>query len=144
MNFKTELIALPGLISESIKAAIAGIGADFKNAFSNWLTNPQVGRGVHHSSYIGGGASGGIIEASLSTPSEIRAEADMARALQASVQGSAKCEITINNTMKLDGKVIAKNTTKRQVQLSLFPKSISGGPDSFGSYVGPGTTVYGI
>lgn len=39
--------------------------------------------------------------------------------------------------MKFDDKIIAENTTKRQVQLSLFPKSISGGPDCHGSYVGP-------
>jgi hypothetical protein len=64
----------------------------------------------------------------------------MERARQAEVPAGAKIEITNNITTNLDG----KGVTKRQVQLATMPKSISGGPDSFGSYIGPGTTVYGV
>jgi hypothetical protein len=48
--------------------------------------------------------------------------------------------ITINNVTNLDGKVIAKSTTKYQTAMARMPRGIHGMADDYGSYVGPGST----
>ncbi len=47
----------------------------------------------------------------------------------------------IHVPVHLDGKVIAKVVTKRQVQMAEFPQGVHGMPDDFGSFLGPGSTM---
>ncbi len=51
-----------------------------------------------------------------------------------------KGETVIHTHVHLDGKQVAKSVTRRQTQLAEMPLGVHGGPDSYGSFVGPGTT----
>jgi hypothetical protein len=56
-------------------------------------------------------------------------------------KSGGKQHITIHHTTNLDGKKLAKNTTKHQVSAALFPTSV-GSMDKSGVWAGPGAESF--
>ncbi|QAY97040.1 hypothetical protein CWB41_15920 [Methylovirgula ligni] len=50
-------------------------------------------------------------------------------------------QVTVPLEVKLDNKVLTKAVMKRQIAMMTMPLGIHGGPDGYGSFIGPGTSL---
>jgi hypothetical protein len=140
-------------LGASIGSAIGSIASSaWKGVTGSWASGaaPNYSRnGIHKESFISpaispsNGAS--LIRADAVIPAISAPQAadihkmQMAQAVVVPRLDS-KVTVPLQIEMKVDGKVLSKIVTKRQTQLATLPLGIHGAPDSYGSYVGPGTT----
>lgn len=145
-----EFHLLPDMVRNGIISAVNGIGNIIKDAWSFLMG--KIHDFASQMSYTGSGPSGGsFIRASYTSASvahnaeAIAAAIELDRARRGATGASLAAQtIQITTPVNLDGRTIAKVVTKYQVKAATMPTAVTGSPDTFGSYIGPGTTLQGV